>query len=133
MPIKDKRLYPDNWDTISRFIRQYRAQNKCEKCGAPNHQIVGRWPGKPQWETVDKHQILVGDKHLTQENYLRKMNDIIPVVKIVLTVAHLDQNPANNSFFNLAALCQRCHLNHDRLHNIQRRRKNRRPNQLELF
>ena len=38
-----------------------------------------------------------------------------------------------NSLFNLSALCQRCHLNHDRLYNIQRRRKNIRPNQLELF
>lgn len=28
----------------------------------------------------------------------------------VLTVHHLDMNPANNAWWNLAALCQRCHL-----------------------
>lgn len=27
-----------------------------------------------------------------------------------LTVHHLDLNPANNEWWNLAALCQRCHL-----------------------
>lgn len=29
----------------------------------------------------------------------------------VLTVHHLDMNPANCEWWNLAALCQRCHLN----------------------
>ena len=28
----------------------------------------------------------------------------------VLTVHHLDMNPSNNAWYNLAALCQRCHL-----------------------
>ena len=30
--------------------------------------------------------------------------------KVVLTVAHLDQNPAHNDRANLAALCQRCQM-----------------------
>lgn len=33
--------------------------------------------------------------------------------KIVLTVAHIDQNTENNNPDNLAALCQPCHLRHD--------------------
>lgn len=37
------------------------------------------------------------------------------MVKIILTVAHLDRDRTNNHPGNLAALCQRCHLNHDRL------------------
>lgn len=32
---------------------------------------------------------------------------------VVLTVAHLDQDPRNNDLANLLALCQRCHLAHD--------------------
>jgi hypothetical protein len=28
----------------------------------------------------------------------------------ILTVHHLDMDPANNEWWNLAALCQRCHL-----------------------
>ncbi len=39
----------------------------------------------------------------------------------VLTVAHLDQNPANNDPANLAALCVRCHLAHDREFNRRKR------------
>ncbi len=34
--------------------------------------------------------------------------------KIVLSVAHLDQMPENNDPQNLKALCQKCHINHDR-------------------
>jgi 5-methylcytosine-specific restriction endonuclease McrA len=33
--------------------------------------------------------------------------------KVALTVAHLDHNPSNNVDSNLAALCQKCHLNYD--------------------
>jgi 5-methylcytosine-specific restriction endonuclease McrA len=32
---------------------------------------------------------------------------------VVLTIAHIDQNPRNNDPVNLAALCQKCHLTHD--------------------
>lgn len=35
---------------------------------------------------------------------------------VVLTVAHLDQNPANNDDSNLRALCQRCHNRVDQPH-----------------
>ncbi len=33
--------------------------------------------------------------------------------KVVLTVAHLDQNPRNCKRYNLRAMCQRCHINFD--------------------
>lgn len=36
------------------------------------------------------------------------------MTKIILTVAHLARDRTNNTPDNLAALCQRCHLNHDR-------------------
>lgn len=38
--------------------------------------------------------------------------------KIILTVAHLDQDPTNNNLNNLLALCQRCHFNHDKKFNL---------------
>lgn len=54
--------------------------------------------------------------------------------KVVLTVAHIDHNKENNSFFNLAALCQKCHLNHDRAQHINNRKYGRYhlKNQLKL-
>lgn len=39
---------------------------------------------------------------------------VLPRTRVVLASAHLDHNPDNNRLRNLAALCQRCHLAHDR-------------------
>jgi hypothetical protein len=77
VPINYREYHP-KWKKISWFIRQFRAKQKCEWCGADNgfsHPITGSI--------------------------------------VVLTVAHLDYNKNNNSFFNLKALCQKCHLGHD--------------------
>jgi len=46
--------------------------------------------------------------------------------KVILTVAHVfDKNPENCSLLNLAALCQRCHLNHDRKEHLEKQKINR--------
>ena len=37
----------------------------------------------------------------------------VNVIKIILTIAHLDHSKDNNGPDNLRALCQKCHLNHD--------------------
>ena len=37
-----------------------------------------------------------------------------PATGYMLTVHHLDMDKANCAWWNLTALCQRCHLNHDR-------------------
>ena len=46
--------------------------------------------------------------------------------RVVLTVAHLDHNPANNAEDNLAALCQKCHNTYD----APKRHANRKHRQL---
>ena len=43
--------------------------------------------------------------------------------KVVLTIAHLDHTPENNSMENLKALCQRCHNTYDSAHRAENRRK----------
>ena len=55
--------------------------------------------------------------------------------KVVLTVAHIDHNINNNRFNNLAALCQKCHLNHDLPQHIDSRKygRNWKRDQLNLF
>ncbi len=53
--------------------------------------------------------------------------------KVILTVAHLDHNTQNNSFFNLAALCQKCHNNYDQTKRIANRRAKRTRFQIKLF
>ena len=46
MPIRPENLcrYPADWKLRSRFVRHYRAKNKCEWCGAKNgepHPVTG--------------------------------------------------------------------------------------------
>ncbi len=46
MPIRpeNKHRYPKDWKVRSRFIRFYRARNRCERCGAENykpHPVTG--------------------------------------------------------------------------------------------
>ena len=47
--------------------------------------------------------------------------------KVVLTIAHLDHDKENHDVLDdrLVALCQRCHLNYDREHHVENRKKNR--------
>lgn len=41
--------------------------------------------------------------------------------KVVLTIAHIDQDRENNKRYNLLALCQRCHLRIDLPYKIKKR------------
>jgi hypothetical protein len=103
MPIRPecRALYPPNWREIAARIRA-RAQNRCEWCGVPNHTLIVR-EGE-RWRTVEGVEAEVA------------LMDGERVVRIVLTVAHLDHDPRNCADTNLAALCQKCHLNYDRHH-----------------
>ena len=101
MPM-DRRLYPDNWEGLSRWVRFERAGGRCEFCGAEHGGV------HPRTGSV-----------------------------VVLTVAHLDHNPANCAPENLRALCQACHLAHDAAQHAKsaaatRRRRLLRAGQLEL-
>ena len=42
--------------------------------------------------------------------------------RVVLATAHRDHDPTNNDASNLAALCQRCHILHDKDEHLRRRR-----------
>jgi hypothetical protein len=43
------------------------------------------------------------------------------MTRVVLAAAHLDSDPTNNRMKNLCALCQRCHMPHDRPHHLAQR------------
>ena len=115
MPI-DYKKYCADWKLRSKFIRFYRANNHCEWCGVENYS---------EWGVVDGNRYHIED--------IDDINVPFKKIKIVLTVSHIDHNINNNSFFNLAALCQRCHLRHDaKLHAINRNNK-RYKNMESLF
>ncbi len=41
--------------------------------------------------------------------------------RVVLAACHRDHDPMNNEGSNLAALCQRCHILHDKAEHLRRR------------
>lgn len=124
MPIRpeNRDRYPRDWPEISARIRQ-RAGNRCEECGVKNYALGGRDEQGTFWEATPK-----GDKMARLEwpepgetwwcscgPQVRKLR----IIRIVLTVAHLDHTPENCADDNLKALCQRCH---NRLDAAERRR-----------
>lgn len=118
MPIRleNKARYPADWAAISLRIRE-RAGQRCEECGVANYALGGRhedgrflpalplgekllrveWPQPGMWAWCDNGGA---------PEYRR-------IVRIVLTVAHLDHQPENCGEENLRAWCQRCHNRYD--------------------
>ena len=121
MPIDYKDYHP-KWSLIRRLILK-RANNCCEECGIENYAIGYR--GKNgNFIEIDK----VKDEFL-YEKYNNEKG-----IKIVLTIAHLDHNKNNNRFWNLKALCQRCHLRIDIHQHIANRKygRNWKRNQIKM-
>jgi hypothetical protein len=108
MPIR-KQDYPPNWDAISLQVRAD-ANNRCEWCGVANATCIVRIPAQQHC------RVTIGE--VTKEVPFFDFEEHPPktpgTTRIILTVAHLDRDTHNNERSNLAALCQRCHLNHDR-------------------
>lgn len=96
MPIlpENKHRYPDNWLTEIRPAILKRAGNCCE--GSPDY---------PECRAENGHAHPVTGS------------------KVVLTIGHLDHQPENCDPENLRAWCQRCHLNYDKHHHYETRRK----------
>lgn len=130
MPIRPENVarYPKDWQQIRDAIVA-RARNRCEHCGVRNGALGGRtregyflralplgerrlrleWPrpGDYWWCSG-----LTGELHGI--GYQR--TERLRIIRIVLTVAHLDHAPENCAPENLRAWCQRCHLAYDAKH-----------------
>jgi hypothetical protein len=121
MPIRSefRALYPANWRELSQDIRFGRAGGKCEHCSRPHGGVVlclpdGRWfdPEQRRWRDSRGRPARWPD-----------LLEAIPrrTTRVVLAAAHRDHNPAHNRRRNLRALCQRCHLIHDRPQHLRQR------------
>ena len=124
MPI-DYRDYPPDWRERRQRIL-IRAGHCCQHCEVPNYALIYRLKrGRPEWE-------LFPEGHWGDE-----FAKLYKPVKVILTIAHLDRDPENweVSDERLAALCQHCHLNYDRGHNVDSFKygRNFRKQQLRLF
>lgn len=125
MPI-DYNKYPSNWKTEIRPRILKRAANKCECCGVINESLIHRF-GK---EINEFEYVPEG---MQSEIYHLENKKVI---KIVLTIAHLDHDEYNHEVKDdrLKAMCQQCHLRYDAAEKVIRRnKKNINPNQMELL
>lgn len=96
----NRALYPPHWEEISLAARA-RAGNRCQFCGVENGALGWRERGK-----------FVEFREFIEGKYPHPIA-VSKIMKIVLTVAHLDHDPANCADENLRALCQQCHLRYD--------------------
>lgn len=133
MPV-DWSKYSPFWKSIRAHILE-RAANRCEFCGVANHALIIR-------STIDPARYIRYDEdkdcHYTMDGTAIRLSEIPgefefdwngnhrPMIKVVLTIAHLDHDTTNNADDNLRALCQRCHLKHDARQHAERAAETRR-------
>ncbi len=143
MPV-NKKDYPSNWPELTREVKAASGW-RCEWCNAPHKAVIRRKsPHDPaDWTAIEKvynkpsipFQIDLRRRWESTANMSWARLRYHGLTRIILTTAHLDRNTKNNARENLAALCQRCHLQHDILQHIANRRYGRghaREHQLRL-
>jgi 5-methylcytosine-specific restriction endonuclease McrA len=124
MPIKpeNRSLYPGGsptspeWKALRARILE-REGHACKTCRAPNHQWITRGQGRhagtymlPEGDVFDAD---TGERlGAARGSEYNSVN----MLQVILTIAHIDQDPTNNDDDNLAALCQRCHNRLDAPH-----------------
>jgi hypothetical protein len=139
MPIKpeNRHHYGPEWRAISKRIREVRAGNKCEQCKAPNGEPIERGDGR----NADTYRLLATGEVFNADGeslgYARgdEYDTAKRPIVVVLTVAHLNHDPSDNREENLKALCQQCHLRHDKDQHAESARTTRRARKVarELF
>ncbi|NEP10858.1 MAG: hypothetical protein F6K14_11720 [Symploca sp. SIO2C1] len=110
MPM-NRKLYPKNWESIALQIKEA-ADWHCQECQRPCKRPSQSWDEFT--EELYGNAVHFGGLKW----YIDLFDDYDPdddpkYRRFVLTVAHLDHNPANCNRNNLKALCSVCHLRYD--------------------
>lgn len=129
MPI-DYKNYPPNWKTEIRPAILKRADNCCEFCLVPNYMVIlrGEYDGRECYQDTDGNIYCARTSECIGSDYVGTVHPTNTFIKVILTIAHLDQDVTNNDYSNLRALCQKCHLSHDEMQhrlNSRETRKNK--------
>ena len=115
-------LYPIDWRELSASIRFRRAKGLCETCRRPHGRVVLHL-GDGRWWDDEAHRWRDGcGKTVRRLAPPHSLIERTRTTRVVLATAHRDHDPQNNEASNLAALCQRCHILHDKAEHLRRRR-----------
>ena len=114
MPIRPelRGFYPIDWKQLSAVIRFERAKGRCETCGRPHGHLVRHLGDGKWWD--EEYGAWRNGRGRVLARFAPLAETPIRHTKVVLATAHLDHDPTNNPPRNLKALCQRCHMLHDR-------------------
>jgi hypothetical protein len=124
MPIRPefRHFYGHHWRTNIRPRILDRAGRRCELCRAPDRQVVIRYDELPGWWfDIKSGDAFRPDGSLAATVRGSEMPDTYRLVKIVITVAHLNHVAGDDRDENLKAMCQWCHLNYDKEHHHETR------------
>lgn len=125
MPM-DRSKYPKNWKAISLRIRE-REGHRCRFCKVPNRTSIARGTASDAGTYMTENGDVFSEVNGRRIGSARGSEyEAGRFTRIVLTVAHLDHDTTNNDDSNLAALCQKCHLAHDRDQHTKNARATRR-------
>ena len=122
MPIRPQHrwLYPLDWQQLSAVIRFARAGGRCEHCRRPHGRAVHHL-GDGRWWDAEADTWRCGRGRALPRLVITCDGPEVLTTRVVLATAHLDHDPTNNRPRNLKALCQRCHMLHDRAEHRRRR------------
>lgn len=124
MPIRPENrfFYPIDWKELSEVIRFERAKGCCEGCSRPHGQLVSHL-GDGRWWDAAQNTWRNGQGRKLKLAPLECLPADMPVqtTRVYLACAHLDHDLSNNDAVNLRALCQRCHILHDRPEHLRQR------------
>lgn len=108
MPVNYSNYHP-MWKESIRPEALKRARHQCEICKVKNKSVIHRI-NENDWIDCSDHQVYP------------KLYEGYKLIKIVLTVAHLNHLTWDNRPENLQVLCQLHHLRHDQPHKMAMRR-----------
>lgn len=138
MPINYKQYHPE-WKTKIRPDILERDGHRCKVCYVKNGAAIFRGyivtgnRGKIEiYQTADgkiydaENGNIIHDGTVYTAIEPLSGNENQKAIKVVLTIAHLDQDKDNNDYNNLAALCQKHHLKIDLKHHMANARETHR-------
>lgn len=115
MPIRpeNKHRYPKDWKRVRERILK-RANWRCEHPGCrARHGVTGYWRNGLFHRLPE---VLWDAGYTAGDTVACENGEKLKIIKIVLTIAHLDHTPENCADENLRAWCQRHHLAYDAEH-----------------